>query len=77
MRGSDELYACIQKAWRDGLKHSSCILPAICSDLWTNYPHPEALWLIILGGDALTREPIMAWEALLPRVTARLITAYE
>ena len=23
----------------------------------TNYPHPEALWLIILGGDALTRKP--------------------
>lgn len=43
----------------------------------TNYPHPEALWLIILGGDALTRKPIMAWETLLPRVTARLITTYE
>lgn len=75
MRESDEFYACIQKYGVTVLS-----IPPAFFKLWVqfygaNYSPPEALRLIILGGDALTREPLMEWKAL-PNVTARLINAY-
>jgi non-ribosomal peptide synthetase component E (peptide arylation enzyme) len=75
MRESDEFYACIRKYGVTVLS-----IPPSFFQLWvqfygTNYSPPEVLRLIILGGDALTRKPLMAWKAL-QNVTARLINAY-
>jgi amino acid adenylation domain-containing protein len=38
-------------------------------------PPPQTLQLIVVGGDVLAREPVLAWQAL-PHAAARLVNAY-